>query len=378
MPNPITADVAFALTGDVRTSSRALRQLRALAGRGLTVAVLTLGSGPVGVAGVRAVGRGGALGGGPLFYLRNHAALSAWLRRVRARVWHASDLYALPAMARARGRGAALTYDARECYPHVFGTVGRPLARRFWQALEGAYVRRCNAVWTVSPSIACHMARVYGIAPPAFLPNADPPAAPPADRHRLHRRLGLPPGAPLVVYAGALTPRRGLERLARAWPAVAAACPDAHLVYVGGGPLGHDLEALARQTERVWFTGSVAPAEMTALVASAAVGVALLDDVCLNHRLALPNKLFAYLGAGVPVVASDLPEMRRLLAGPPPAGLLAAEREDELSGALVTLLSDPGRRARLAAAAPDVLETTDAAGALHRFADTLADLAARP
>ncbi len=237
-PLPPDCDVAFALTGDARRNSRALRQLAALTERGLSVALLTVGDGPVAIEGIRVIGRSEAITGGPRFYLRNHRALLRDASTVRASAYHASDLYALPAMAKAaRRQGAALTYDARECYPHVFGTVGKPMSRRFWQALEGRYLRRVDKAFTVSQRIAEHMARTYGIEPPALLPNADPPSDPPPSRHLLHDHLGLDHDADLVLYQGALTPHRELEMLASVWLRVADHCPRAHLVFLGDGPL---------------------------------------------------------------------------------------------------------------------------------------------
>ncbi len=219
--------------------------------------------------------------------------------------------------------------------------------------------------------------KTYGIERPALLPNADPKGAPPSSRHALHDHLGLDHDADLVLYQGALTPHRELETLASTWPQVAARCPHAHLVFLGDGPLLHSLRQAAGD-ERVHFPGAVPPSELADLTASASVGVALLADVCLNHRYALPNKLFAYLNAGVPIVASDLPEMRRVLTDPSPAGLLVHPGDaDDLARSLVSLLNDAQLRARLAASAPAILETTDADGALHRFADTLAALAYR-
>ena len=57
----------------------------------------------------------------------------------------------------------------------------------------------------------------------------------------------------------------------------------------------------------------IALAELLSYTHQADIGVSLLEDSCENHRLALPNKLFEYLAADLPVVVSDLPEMRRLV-----------------------------------------------------------------
>jgi glycosyltransferase involved in cell wall biosynthesis len=53
--------------------------------------------------------------------------------------------------------------------------------------------------------------------------------------------------------------------------------------------------------------------ELPEYIEGADVGVVLTDDSCLNHRLSLPNKLFQYVQAGLPVVVSDLPEMGPLV-----------------------------------------------------------------
>jgi glycosyltransferase involved in cell wall biosynthesis len=63
----------------------------------------------------------------------------------------------------------------------------------------------------------------------------------------------------------------------------------------------------------VHFVDPVPPNEVVAWTASADLGVSLLEDTCLNHRLALPNKLFEYLVASVPVVVSHFPEMARIV-----------------------------------------------------------------
>ncbi|WP_243664052.1 glycosyltransferase, partial [Rhodothermus marinus] len=101
------------------------------------------------------------------------------MRTRRARVYHASDLYVLPALAAAaRRHGGRLVFDARERYPYVAGTAGRPFRQHFWKLVERRYIHRADLVLTVSDGIADHLVRDYGIAPPLVLYNA--PEAPAA------------------------------------------------------------------------------------------------------------------------------------------------------------------------------------------------------
>jgi glycosyltransferase involved in cell wall biosynthesis len=92
---------------------------------------------------------------------------------------------------------------------------------------------------------------------------------------------------------------------------------SAQLLFMGAdGAYAEQLERLAEQlgvSGRTHFHPPVALAELLSYTHQADVGVSLLVDSCENHRLALPNKLFEYLAAGLPVVVSDLPEMRRLV-----------------------------------------------------------------
>ena len=64
---------------------------------------------------------------------------------------------------------------------------------------------------------------------------------------------------------------------------------------------------------KVQFTDPVPPNQLLSVTASADIGLTFLEDCCLNHKYALPNKLFEYLAAGVPVIASDLPEIAQVI-----------------------------------------------------------------
>ena len=127
-------------------------------------------------------------------------------------------------------------------------------------------------------------------------------------------RLGIE-REPLVLHQGAPAPDRGGEQLIDAM----AELPAAHLVFLGSSPFSGYEDGLREQAaaaglgDRVHFLPSVPLERLLEHTADADVGVSLLQDTCENHRLALPNKVFEYVAAGVPVVVSDLPELTRLV-----------------------------------------------------------------
>lgn len=123
-------------------------------------------------------------------------------------------------------------------------------------------------------------------------------------------------------------------------------------MFIGGGRLTAPLTALSQElglTERVHFIPTVSLADLPSYTASADIGVQPIENTCLNHFTTDSNKLFEYLIAGLPVVATDLPEIRRIIRAFD-IGLLVRESDDQqLIDALNRLVSDPQLRRTLAA-----------------------------
>ena len=65
--------------------------------------------------------------------------------------------------------------------------------------------------------------------------------------------------------------------------------------------------------DRVVLAPPVPTGEVVRWAAGADVGLALIQNVSLSYFLSLPNKLFEYVAAGLPVVASDFPDLRRVV-----------------------------------------------------------------
>lgn len=166
----------------------------------------------------------------------------------------------------------------------------------------------------------------------------------------LREQLGLPASAVLAVYAGGLQHGRGLGTLVRA----VADCPrELHLVMLGHGVQGPELQELVDELalgERVHIRSMVALDALIAHLAAADLGVQPLRPTSENHRTTDSNKLFEYVMAGLPVVASDLPEIRRVVLEHGVGLLIEPGSVEALAGALSDLVQDPAARERMAAA----------------------------
>ncbi len=115
---------------------------------------------------------------------------------------------------------------------------------------------------------------------------------------------------------------------------------------VGRGDVENRLKELARSlglTQKVTFTGRISPGELYDYTVQADLGISLEEDLGLNYRFALPNKVFDYIQAGVPVLVSDLPEVKSLVLQYGVGEVSNAQTPAELGALFNRILNDEAR-----------------------------------
>ena len=260
------------------------------------------------------------------------------------------DLEVLSAGIRAaRRRGVPVVYDAHEDWPSMVGETSR-LEGALSAFLERRLCRHVSAVVTPSEMITDRF-RGWGVRAETLhnSPYRKDAGSLPTEGEVASARsvLGLRE-AFVVGYVGTLAPNRGLETTIEA---LASLEGDVRFLVVGGPETeARRLEELARAHgvgERVRFLGRVPRAEVARHTALFDVAVVLPPPRSRNYLTTLPNKAYDYMAAGVPILASDLPSLRRTLVEEARCAIAVSPDPASVRTALDRLRGSPDRRKEL-------------------------------
>lgn len=279
-----------------------------------------------------------------LLFARYLQAYLPVLIALDADIYHAHELWMLESCAvAARARSAKLFYDSHELEPHRnLDWCAASNRRRI--RYEERYIRAADVVFTVSPGVARELQRIYGLPSVGLLRNTPWLARLRPAARSLRAMLALADDVPLVVYTGLVTNNRGLDLVLRALVTL----PAFHVVMIGPAEpkTAASLTSLATELgvdARVHTLPPVPPEELIDFIASGDVAVIALPDVCLSYRHALPNKLFEALFANLPLVTSDLEDMRDFVLGHGLGEVFAQGNVTALSAALRLVVAQRAR-----------------------------------
>jgi glycosyltransferase involved in cell wall biosynthesis len=125
-----------------------------------------------------------------------------------------------------------------------------------------------------------------------------------------HEKYNIPKDEKVFVYLGLFTPGRGIESLLEVFSSHKI---SSHIVFIGRGSLSKKIERYSLSSQKIHIHDAVPHEKVVPLVRNADYGLCMLENISLSDYYSLPNKLFEYAFAGVPVLASDFPDMKELI-----------------------------------------------------------------
>lgn len=250
---------------------------------------------------------------GPFFYAEYQIRLFLYLLFHQADVLVSNDLDTLlPNYLISKLKSSNLVYDSHELFCEVPELIANPGKKNIWKRLERWIFPKLKNVFTVNDSIA----KIYGDEYKMKLRvvrNIPPLGIQRRIQTVSKSELGLSDGKKIIVLQGAgINMDRGAEEAVEAMQYVS----EALLLIIGSGDVMGILKQMVldlKLDSKVKFIGKVPFEKLLQYTQHADLGLTLDKDTNINYRYSLPNKLFDYIHAGVPVLASNLVEIRKII-----------------------------------------------------------------
>jgi glycosyltransferase involved in cell wall biosynthesis len=258
-----------------------------------------------------------------LFYAEYNIRLFFYLLFDKTDLYLSNDTDSLPANYLAsKIRRKPLVFDAHEMFPETPEVANRKWVKAVWTKIEAVLFPKLENAYTVCRSIADIYNNKYGIGMQVV---RNIPAARQYEDIKMQSReenknntgclrdISSSCSQKIILYQGAVNVGRGIERIIDAMPYL----DDFVFYVVGDGDILQKLKEWVNHlnlNNKVIFTGRVPFDELPAYTACADIGINLLENNGLSYYYSLPNRIFDYMRMHVPVLASDFPEIRQIVA----------------------------------------------------------------
>ena len=241
----------------------------------------------------------------------------AWIKEVIDYVkdfdiLHCNDLNTLPIafiVKKFYNKNIKIIYDAHEYETEINGLSG--IQKTLTKILEKFLIKYADKVITVSEAIAKEYKRLYPFIEEPKLVLNTPQYKEIEKKDKFREELGIGKEKTIFLYQGGLSKGRGIEILIDTFKSIED--EKVVIVFMGYGLLEEEVKKASEKNENIYFREAVSPDVLLDYTSSADFGISTIEDSCLSYRYCLPNKMFEYLMAEIPVIVSNLYEMKRLV-----------------------------------------------------------------
>ncbi len=205
-----------------------------------------------------------------------------------------------------------LVFDSHEIFSELPSLHNRPKTKKVWKTLERFLVPKIKYFYTVSDGYANWFRTEYG-ANPAVIRNVPNRTKLNDKQDSIFFRLPEnPTNDKILLYQGAINMSRGIDKMIEAFKYI----NNCQFWIAGEGPKKKEYEQMVKDldlTNQIHFLGNIPPKTLKTITPLADVGMSMEEDLGLSYRYALPNKLFDFIQAGVPILATNLPEIKKMI-----------------------------------------------------------------
>jgi len=225
---------------------------------------------------------------------------------------HAHDLNTMPIAVYIKlflNKSVKIIYDAHE-YETQMNNLSKK-GKKIMYFFEKRLIKYADKIITVSHSIALEYKKLYPtIETPSLILNC-PNYTEISKGNKFREKFKLKDEVTIFLYQGSLNKGRGLEIIVKVFKEISN--KKNVLVMMGYGNLEDYAREQSAKEENIYFHEAVSPHELMDYTSSADVGIATIENSCLSYYYCLPNKMFEYIMAEIPIIVSNLPEMKKIV-----------------------------------------------------------------
>lgn len=232
------------------------------------------------------------------------------LRRIKYKYLVASDLYALPVCS--LNKINVLFYDSREIYSELASLENRKIAKWIIKSIEKKFIKNVDKIIVTSVDDKTYLSKHLTNNKLYIIIKNLPPYKEKINSNYLRDKLKIPSNEKIFIYQGMIQKGRGIFNFIDAIQEL----ENIRFILIGENNITDELNKYINSKkikDKVHILEPVPYSNLYEVTTSADIGIALFEPISISYKLALPNKLFEYILAGLPILATNLPSIKEII-----------------------------------------------------------------